>query len=141
MLQMCTKSKGNTNWHYENADIYVFNLAAPSIPVISGSHRVRRGETTTLTCNSVSRSRPDYYKKFATIAYAWFVNELEVTQGVKSLELTVHTHTTVECQAKEDLTSTSEPFYIEALCKQKFYFLYICPIITFANHAHTSQIY
>ena len=100
--------------------------AAPSIPIISGSHSVLRDKTTTLTCNSVSRSRPNYYKKFTTIAYTWLVNELEVTYDTKSLELTIHTHTKVECQAKEDLTSTSEPFYIEALCKWKLNFFFFC---------------
>ena len=109
----------------DNSDSCFFSTsAAPSIPIISGSHSVLRDKTTTLTCNSVSRSRPNYYKKFTTIAYTWLVNELEVTHDTKSLELTIHTHTKVQCQAKEDLISTSEPFYIEALCKWKLYFFF-----------------
>ncbi|XP_078330073.1 uncharacterized protein LOC111117700 [Crassostrea virginica] len=89
--------------------------AFPSTPIISGNQGILRGEKTTLTCNSISRSKPYYYKKFPVITYTWLVNDSEIKHSSQTLTLNIHTSTVIKCRAKEDLTSTSAGFLVEPL--------------------------
>lgn len=91
--------------------------ASPGNPKIIGEKKVPIGQSTTLRCQSISRSKPRYFKKFPAIVYTWTMNNTVIKADSQILTMDVVSYTQVQCQATEHLTSISDPADIEPLCK------------------------
>lgn len=98
-------------------NIKIHLLASPDNPKIIGEQKVPIGQSTTIRCQSISRSKPRYFKKFPAIVYTWTMNNTVIKADSQILTMDVVSYTQVQCQATAHLTSISGTAEIEPLCK------------------------
>lgn len=104
-----------------------FFLAKPKRPEIKGNLTTLVDTYLKLTCISQSTSTPDYYSKFRSLSYTWYINDIKIKgefEEAKRLNVTRgHRYNRYSCTAtEEDLESDrSNAVHINLLCKYSFF--------------------
>ena len=106
--------------------VYIF-LDKPSKPIIHGNLTIKEDSFLVLNCISQSQSAPEYYNKFVSVYYVWFVNDTKITNEYnRTLKRHVSRgdrNSQYSCIAKNDKVQSdmSDPVRINLLCKSQTY--------------------
>lgn len=110
-------------------------LAKPKKPEIKGNLTTLVDTYLKQTCTSKSTSTPDYYYKFLSLSYTWYINDTKIKgEFEETIRLNVtrgHRYNRYSCTATEEglESDQSDAVQINILCKYSFF--YNCTYIIF----------